>query len=206
MGAPGWPAQLEEGRVGVRPLRMRDAARWSELRMANEEWLSPWDGRPPSGPDLSWAERSTPTAFGVALRTYRRDAKAGKSLPFGVTFDGRLVGQVTVANVVRGAMQGATMGYWVAREVAGQGITPTAVALVVDHCFAEVGLHRVEVGIRPENEPSLRLARKLGFREEGRAERFLWIDGGWRDHVIFALTTEDLPDGLLSRWRSATSR
>ena len=36
MSAPGWPAKLEEGRVGLRPLRTRDAGRWSELRTRNE--------------------------------------------------------------------------------------------------------------------------------------------------------------------------
>jgi [ribosomal protein S5]-alanine N-acetyltransferase len=202
MGAPGWPATLYEGRVGVRPLRVRDAATWSDLRLRNEAWLAPWDGRPPNAPEQSWAERSSPTAYGIALRTYRREAKAGRCLPFGVTLDGDLVGQVTVANVIRGALQGATVGYWVSEHVAGQGVLPTALALVVDHCFAEAGLHRIEAGVRPENVPSLRVVRKLGFREEGRSERFLWIDGGWRDHLIFALTSEDVPEGLLARWRA----
>jgi ribosomal-protein-alanine N-acetyltransferase len=203
MGAPGWPLIAYEGRVGIRPLRMRDAAAWSDLRIRSEEWLSRWDGRPPNGPEQSWAERNSPAAYGVALRTYRREAKAGRCLPFAVTLDGELVGQVTIANIVRGALQGGTIGYWVGPDTAGQGVIPTALALLVDHCFGPVGLHRVEAGIRPENEPSLRVVRKLGFREEGCAERLLWIDGGWRDHLLFALTPEDVPEGLLTRWRAA---
>jgi ribosomal-protein-alanine N-acetyltransferase len=133
------------------------------------------------------------------LRSMRRESRAGRSLPFAVVLDGSLVGQITVANVVRGAFHSASVGYWVARDAAGRGIMPTALALVVDHCFTEVGLHRVEANIRPENGPSLRVVRKLGFREEGRHERFLFIDGAWRDHVSFALTVEDVPDTLLSR-------
>ena len=76
--------------------------------------------------------------------------------------------------------------------MAGRGITPTALALVIDHCFAAVGLHRVEVDIRPENAASLRVVEKLGLRREGYYERFLDIDGGWRDHVAFAITVEEL--------------
>jgi ribosomal-protein-alanine N-acetyltransferase len=145
-------------------------------------------------------------AYGIALRTWRRDAKAGRSLPFAVTLDGELVGQVTVMNVVRGAFQSAAIGYWIAAEAAGQGVMPTAVALVVDHCFAEVGLHRVEVNIRPENAPSLRVVEKLGFRREAEYEQYLHIDGAWRDHVGFALTAQDVPEGLLNRWKASRSR
>jgi ribosomal-protein-alanine N-acetyltransferase len=84
--------------------------------------------------------------------------------------------------------------------VAGRGITPTAVALVIDHCFAVAGLHRVEIDIRPENGPSLRVVEKLGLRREGYYERFLDIDGGWRDHVAFAVTIEEQSGrSLLSR-------
>ena len=94
-------------------------------------------------------------------------------------------------------------GYWVARDVAGRGVIPTALALAVDHCFFTVGLHRIEVNIRPENTASLRVVQKLGFRQEGVRERFLHIDGDWRDHLSFALTVDEVPDGLLRRWRAS---
>jgi ribosomal-protein-alanine N-acetyltransferase len=135
------------------------------------------------------------------LRSMRRDARAGRSLPFAVLHSGSLVGQITVANVVRGAFQSASVGYWVDRAVAGRGVIPTALALVVDHCFTSVGLHRIEANVRPENGPSLRVVRKLGFREEGLHPRFLFIDGAWRDHLCFALTAEEVPEGLLNRAR-----
>ena len=66
--------------------------------------------------------------------------------------------------------------------------------MATDHCFGPVGLHRVEVDIRPENVRSRRVAEKLGFREEGLYVRYLDIDGGWRDHVSYALTVEDVPE------------
>ena len=77
---------------------------------------------------------------------------------------------------------------------------PTAVALATDHCFGALGLHRVEVNIRPENVASLRVVEKLGFREEGLRVGFLHIAGGWRDHRSFALLTEEVPGGVLARW------
>jgi ribosomal-protein-alanine N-acetyltransferase len=72
--------------------------------------------------------------------------------------------------------------------------------MVIDHCFTEVSMHRVEIDIRPENKASLRVVEKLGLRREGYYERYLDIDGAWRDHVAYALTVEELKgQTMLSR-------
>jgi len=86
--------------------------------------------------------------------------------------------------------------------VAGRGIAPTALALSGDHALGTMGLHRVEVNIRPENTASLRVVEKLGFRPEGLRPRYLHIDGQWRDHLTFALTREEIGAGLLARWQA----
>lgn len=199
----GWPATRAAGAVAVRPLRLRDAAAWSEVRVRNERWLAPWEGHPAHVLPGGWAERHSPAAFATMLRVLRREARAGRCLPFAVTYDGVLAGQVTVGSLVRGAFDSAYVGYWVDGRLAGRGIMPTALALVVDHCFGPVGLHRVEANIRPENEASRRVVAKLGFREEGLHRRYLFIDGMWRDHVSCALTAEDVPEGVLGRWLSS---
>lgn len=121
-------------------------------------------------------------------------------LPFVMLYGDRLVGQLNVSNVVRGALRSCSVGYWIDSAVAGRGITPTALALAIDHCLTDARLHRVEVDIRPENYASIRVVEKLGLRREGYHERFLDIDGGWRDHVSFAITTEEILTGTaLSR-------
>jgi ribosomal-protein-alanine N-acetyltransferase len=91
------------------------------------------------------------------------------------------------------------------QQRAGHGIAPTAVALATDHCFGTLGLHRMEINIRPENAASLRVVEKLGFRDEGYRPRFLHINGVWADHRTFALTSEEVPEGLLSRWLKTRS-
>ena len=126
-------------------------------------------------------------------------------MPFAVTYDGQLVGQLTVANIAWGSACTATIGYWVDRAVAGRGVMPTAVALATDHCFRVVRLHRIEINIRPENTASLRVVEKLGFRDEGVRVRLLHINGAWCDHRSFALTAEEVPEGLLTRWHAAQS-
>lgn len=192
-----WPVTLAYGQIVVRPLLMRDAAAWVAARQRNEEWLAPWEGVAEGQPWASWADRNSPPVYGAMLRSFRRETRAGRLLAFGVTYQGRLVGQVTVATIVRGAFDGATVGYWIDRAVAGRGIAPVALALVVDHCFTAVGLHRIEANVRPENAASRRVLDKLAFREEGLHRRYLHLDGGWRDHASYALTRDELTCGVL---------
>src|SRR5581483_3296052 len=154
---PGWPAELSAGPVRLRPPRLRDGRTWSEVRMRNEMWLVKWE---PSSPH-SWGERHAASSWPPLLSALRKAGRAGTMLPFVVTYGGRFVGQMNVSNVVHGVLRSCTVGYWVDRAVAGRGITPTALALVIDHCFTSVGLHRVEVDIRPENSASLRVVEKL---------------------------------------------
>ena len=83
---------------------------------------------------------------------------------------------------------------------------PTAVALACDFCLSQVGLHRIEIAIRPENVASLRVVEKLGITEVGYAPRYLHINGDWRDHRLFAVTVEEVPQGLLRRWQQSSER
>lgn len=194
-----WSVELALGEVGLRPIRQRDHRAWREVNQRNRDWLRPWEATIPPPPHGHLAPRR-PT-FRQMVRHLRGEAQSGRMLPFVVTYQGRLAGQLTVAGITWGSMCSAHIGYWIDRSVAGRGVMPTAVALAVDHCFLSLGLHRVEVCIRPENGPSRRVVEKLGFREEGVRPRFLHIDGGWRDHLVFALTAEEVPHGLASRWR-----
>lgn len=193
--ATGWPAVLTEGNVALRPLRRSDSRAWLSLRSESASWLEPWDATSPV-PVLG----PRPT-FGQFVRSLAAQARTGTTLPFAVEYAGELAGQLTVSSITYGSLRSGAIGYWVGRRFAGLGITPTAVALATDHCFYVLGLHRVEVNIRPENAPSLRVVEKLQLRDEGLRERYLHIAGEWADHRTFALTAEEVPDGLLARWR-----
>jgi [ribosomal protein S5]-alanine N-acetyltransferase len=179
--------------VGLRPIRLRDRVEWRAARARNAEWLKPWDATSPAG------RAELPPSFGHMVRALNAEGRAGRLMPFVVTYRSNLVGQLTVGGITWGSLRSAHIGYWVDRQVAGRGIIPTAVALAADHLFA-VGLHRVEVNIRPDNTASLHVVEKLGFRSEGLRPRLLHIDGQWRDHLSFALTREEIGDGMLARW------
>jgi [ribosomal protein S5]-alanine N-acetyltransferase len=71
-------------------------------------------------------------------------------------------------------------------------VATAALALGLDHCFGPVMLHRVEATVRPENAASRAVLAKVGFREEGLLRRYLEVDGAWRDHLLVAVTVEEL--------------
>lgn len=204
---PHWPVILREdalseppfGTLVLRPLRRSDRGAWQRLRADNAQWLGPWEA---SSPFVAGQEAPAALTFAQYVRAQNRSAARGASIPFALEIDGELCGQLTISAITLGSVRGASVGYWVGQEYAGRGIAPTAVALAIDHCFLNLQLHRIEVNIRPENEPSLKVAHKLGLRDEGLRERYIHINGSWADHRAFAITADEVPLGLLRRWRS----
>lgn len=196
---PGWPARLgplrvRVGSVALRPVRLRDGAEWSSIRVRDEAHLAPWEPTMPG----TWAQRHSSAEWPGRWWLLRSAARRGTAMPFAITLDGRLAGHVMIGNVVREPLLSAYLGYWCERRVTGAGVTTAAVALAVDHCLGAAGLHRLEATVRPENVASRRVLEKVGFREEGLFRRYLDVDGAWRDHLCFAITAEEVPVGGLA--------
>jgi len=183
---------LNEGKVALRPIRLRDARGLERSLLDNRSWLRQWEATSPYAP-MSFDTRSS-------IRSLLANARAEHGLPFIIEYDGELAGQLNVSSITYGSLSSATIGYWVSERFAGRNITPTAVALATDYCFYQLGLHRMEICIRPENQPSLRVVEKLGFRYEGLRRRYIHINGDWRDHFCFGLVSEELTQGVLRRW------
>lgn len=186
---------LADGELVVRQVRMRDARELERALLENRSWLQPWEATLPGGVTGEWNVRG-------AVRSLLDQAAKGVSVPWVMEVDGQIIGQMTMSNIQWGAVLQGTLGYWVAQAVAGRGFTPTAVALASDYAFMQLGLHRLEICIRPENYSSLRVVQKLGFRYEGFRSRYIHIDGDWRDHYCFGLVQDEVPHGVLARWRA----
>jgi len=185
---------LRDGDVTIRPVKLRDSRALERELLDNRSWLRRWEATNPVGP-MSFDVRGS-------IRNLLSHAREGFGLPFIIEHDGQLAGQLNVSSIAYGSLSSATIGYWVSERFAGKGVTPTAVALATDHVFFSMGLHRMEICIRPENDPSLRVVEKLGFRYEGLRRRYIHINGDWRDHFCFALTVDDVPQGVLRRWQN----
>jgi ribosomal-protein-alanine N-acetyltransferase len=185
---------LRDGVTVLRPIRVRDARALEAELIESRRWLRPWEATSPSAP-VNWDTRGS-------IRNLLAASRVGTGLPFIIETQGQLAGQLNVSGISYGSLASATIGYWVGAGFAGRGLTPTAVALATDHIFFNTGLHRMEICIRPENEASLRVVEKLGFRYEGLRRRYIHINGDWRDHFSFALTIDEVPQGVLHRWKT----
>jgi ribosomal-protein-alanine N-acetyltransferase len=195
--------RLHGRRVTLRPLEVHDFVPWRDVRLANEDWLLPWEPMRPAGIADPARDRS---AFESRCAARERERSSDYAYPFGLFVDQRFAGEVNINNVTRGALQGATIGYWIDRAQAGNGYVAEAVVLVLQFAFEQLQLHRIEICIVPRNANSRRVVDKLELRCEGLAERFLEIAGTWEDHLRFAITAEEWlarADELTARWISA---
>lgn len=199
-GRSSSPLHLAGRRVVLRPLTPSDFRTWSEVRRRNEGWLVPWEPQRHAGQADPTADRS---AFAARCTARDRDRSADASYAFGLFVGDRFGGEVNLNNIVRGALQSGTIGYWIDRELAGHAYVAEAVAVVTRFAFEHLHLHRLEICIVPRNTNSRRVMEKLRYRDEGLAERFLEIAGVWEDHLRYAITREEWDvrrDELVASW------
>jgi ribosomal-protein-alanine N-acetyltransferase len=126
-------------------------------------------------------------------RCLQRDKErlSGSAYGLGLFVGETLVGEVNLNNVMRGALQSATIGYWVDQAHAGNAYVAEGVVVLARFAFEELDLHRLEICIVPRNARSRRVMEKLAIREEGLALRYLEINGAWEDHVRYGFTIEE---------------
>ena len=194
------PLRLYGRRLMLRPLVAGDFEAWSEVRMRNEEWLTKWEPlRHPKAPDAAINR----DAFASRCAARDRERQSGVGYSFGIFVDNAFAGEINLNNVLRGAMQSVTIGYWIDEARAGKSYMSEAVLVATRFALEDLQLHRVEICIIPRNHNSRRVMEKLGFREEGIAERFLEINGAWEDHVRYGFTVEEWRvrrEELVAQW------
>lgn len=191
------PPVLECGPLRLSCAELSDHHAWRALRTASRAHLTRWE------PD--WTERDeTIDAFRVRLRSYERQhrTRAGLSLFARLTGAAKLVGGVTLSDIRFHASHSATIGYWIGAPYLRRGYGLAMVERVVSYAFEELRLNRVEAACQPGNSASRALLAKAGFREEGLARDYLFINGAWRDHLLFARTARDHMSAAASQDRA----
>jgi [ribosomal protein S5]-alanine N-acetyltransferase len=157
----------------IRPLTADDAPELAALLVDNRAFLAPFE--PPRDERFYTVEGQ--------LERLEREDKHG----FAILDGARIAGIVALSNVVRGPLQSANLGYWVAERLNGRGLATRAVADLIPIAFGELGLHRIEAGTLVDNIGSQRVLDKNGFERIGTARGYLHIGGAWRDHMLFQL-------------------
>lgn len=106
--------------------------------------------------------------------------------------EGKILGKISLTNIFGGIFQNANVGYTVDAEEHKKGYGTLMLTKAIYEAFFVHKLHRIQAAIMPTNEPSKALIKKMGFREEGLAKRYFLINGKWEDHLLFALTKEEM--------------
>jgi [ribosomal protein S5]-alanine N-acetyltransferase len=168
---------MDQQRVSLRAISSGDESEFLSLVRESASLHGPYMSPP-----------STPEAFRAHVRRYEQPAD-GESLLICLRSTGAIAGMVNINSIIRGRFQSASIGYAAFAPAVGQGYMTEGLGLVIRYAFEQLRLHRLEADIQPGNAPSIRLVERLGFRREGYAPEMLFIDGAWRDHERWAITT-----------------
>ncbi|MDN0083511.1 GNAT family N-acetyltransferase [Crenobacter sp. SG2305] len=181
---------LNTARLELLPAEPGFARALLAFELANRDHFARWD---PNRDAFYFTELH----LGLRLRQYQREAEEGRGAAFLLTPKGepqQIIGQITLSQIVRGVFQAAYLGYRIDARYEGQGLMREALAAVLAFALDTLRLHRIMANYQPDNERSARLLARCGFRIEGLARDYLFLNGAWRDHVLTALTN---PDPLL---------
>lgn len=176
---------IEGQRLELRPPSIEDYPKWSTVRAANQEFLTPFEPE--------WAQDCLTEDFFIRrLKRQARDFKAGSGCYFFIHHkDSRdIIGGINLNDIKMGAARHASLGYWIDQDYQGQGYMLEAGKLIVAYAFDILNLRRLNAGCLPDNERSVKLLLRLGFEEEGYAKKYLQINGKWQDHRLFGLVNE----------------
>ena len=178
---------IETERLVIRLARPDEVPEIVRYYRDNRDHLQPYS--PTFGADFldvdTWTEQ---------VEARAREFASGESFRgflFARDHPARVIGNINLTQVVRGAFQSCVLGYNLDAGAQGRGYMTEAVRAVVSFAFREWGLHRVQADHMPRNERSAAVLERCGFKVEGHAPGYLRINGRWEDHVLTAITNPD---------------
>ena len=119
-----------------------------------------------------------------------RQFLSGTAMDFGIFKADKLIGKLRISNIVEGIFKSAVLGYSIDKDNQGQGYMKEAVNLATKYAFEELNLHRLEASALVKNTRSQRVLLSCGFKELGLNEKYLFINGKWRDHTTYYITNK----------------
>jgi ribosomal-protein-alanine N-acetyltransferase len=174
--------------VSLRPVAPEDASVLARLETENRHYLL-------TGGPIRSDHYVSVAGQQELIATQLESQRAGTCAPFVIEFDGEVVGRIILNGIVRGALQSASVGYWVEERRSGRGIASRALGLAIGHAFGELDLHRLQAETTLTNVASARILERAGFEQYGVAPDYLRIAGRWQDHRMFQLLNPDWSEG-----------
>jgi ribosomal-protein-alanine N-acetyltransferase len=163
--------------VSLRLIEDDDADAIAEAYRRNRQHLAPWE---PERSEAFFTASHQSSVVTTQLEHYA----AGTGLPLVLVAEDEIVGRVNLSNIVRGAFQSASVGYWVDGAHTGRGLASAAIEALIAYSRDELALHRLEASVLPHNAASRRVLANTGFQSFGLAPSYLQIAGVWQDHLL----------------------
>ena len=180
---------IETDRLVIRLAEVADVPEIIRFYRDNREHLQPYSPRYAADflDEATWIEQ-------VRNRAPELAAGAGfRAFVFARTARTRIIGNLNLTQVHRGAFQSCVLGYNLAAGEQGKGYMTEAVRAAVAFAFDVWKLHRVAANYMPRNTRSAAVLERCGFKLEGHAPAYLLINGEWEDHVLTAITNPAWP-------------
>lgn len=165
-------------RVDIAVLTPEDAEDVLKYYVKNKEHLMPFE------PDRDDNFYTLSAQKRILIEGYKQYLN-GDSVNFGIYKGKKLIGKIQISNIVMGVFKSAFIGYSIDENEQGKGYMKEALGLVVKYAFEEMGLHRLEASTLIDNIKSQRVLTACGFEKLGINEKYLFINGKWRDHITF---------------------
>ena len=175
--------QYQTDRLILKVLSAQDAPMVYQFYLQNQNFLEPFEPARPNNfysesfhhSNLSYEYRGF---LNMSYLRYWLFTKENPDTP---------IGTFCFSNIIRGAFQKCTLGYKLGKSYCHLGDMQEAISHIIPHVFKDLKLHRIEAYVQPENQPSVNLLSRLGFKEEGYLASYAQICGEWKDHLVFSL-------------------
>lgn len=177
--------QLNTERLAIRNLTPKNTEEMLDYYIRNEEHLRQYEPTRDSGFYTYEGQKE------ILTESFRQFID-GTSIDLGIFKDEKLIGKIKLSNIVYGILRNAFVGYSIDKEHQGKGYMKEALNTVCSYAFEEMGLHRLEASTLMDNSRSQGVLKACGFNELGISEKYLYINGEWRDHKIFYKVNDDL--------------
>ena len=120
----------------------------------------------------------------ILIESYK-NLMNGTGVDLGIYKNDTLIGKIKISNIVYGVFKSGIIGYSIDKNHQGRGYMQEALKLALKYAEEELELHRLEASVLTDNTRSRAVLLKCGFKEVGLNEKYLFINGKWRDHTTF---------------------
>lgn len=177
----------ETERLSLKTIEISDLSMLKDYLLRNKNFLSPWE---PQRKDSYYEDNNLVEMIEQEIANNSKQSQL--SLYISLKDEARIIGNVTLSNIIRGVFQSCYIGYKLDQDEVNKGLMTEAVAKMIDITFNELKLHRIEANIMPRNKPSKKVVQKMGFEYEGLSKEYLKINSIWEDHEHYAILNRDM--------------